>query len=268
MRLKMMQLFNNNPAALKVLLLCAMLGLGACQPKEKQEKGSSNESTASAENHNTLITAETVELKPQQPRTCDEATCTDYSFQTVKSNHAWINDYFKQRIIKSNPLAFESNSNTKDLASAEENPQKVNKTEIIVRYIGQNENLASFSMLSYIYTAGSAHGMYHNEYINFDLKQKKRIALEDLLLEGVESQLKDQLYAANSHWLSEHNIEKAKLNISDNFYYAANGIVFVYPLYELASYAEGMSELTLAYNSAQKLIKAEYLPNLPKYSEE
>ncbi|MGL5403789.1 MAG: RsiV family protein, partial [Acinetobacter sp.] len=46
--------------------------------------------------------------------------------------------------------------------------------------------------------------------------------------------------------------------------YGVNGIVFVYPLYELASYAEGMSELTLPYYSAKKFIKSEYLPSLPK----
>ena len=48
-------------------------------------------------------------------------------------------------------------------------------------------------------------------------------------------------------------------------YYGANGLVFVYPLYELASYAEGMPELVLPYYATAQLIKLEYLPSLPQY---
>ena len=60
-------------------------------------------------------------------------------------------------------------------------------------------------------------------------------------------------------------MREAKLQLSDNFYYGASGIVFVYPLYELASYAEGMPELKLPYQMAKGLFKPEYLPNLPNY---
>ena len=83
---------------------------------------------------------------------------------------------------------------------------------------------------------------------------------------NVEAKVADALYEANSNWLQQHNIERAKLQLSDNYYYGVNGIVFVYPLYELASYAEGMSELTLPYLMTKDLIKAEYLPSLPEYS--
>jgi hypothetical protein len=49
---------------------------------------------------------------------------------------------------------------------------------------------------------------------------------------------------------------------------SAKGVVFVYPLYELASYAEGMSELVLPYQQASGLIKAEYLPSFVDYAAE
>lgn len=80
----------------------------------------------------------------------------------------------------------------------------------------------------------------------------------------MNQKLRDELYAANQNWLEEHNVKKDQLEVSDNYYYGVNGIVFVYPLYELASYAEGMSELTLPYYAAKQFIKAEYLPSLPK----
>ena len=107
--------------------------------------------------------------------------------------------------------------------------------------------------------------MYHVEYVNFDLQAKKRLALQDVLAKGAEAKVLSALYDANSMWLEEHNIERGKLQLSDNFYYGASGIVFVYPLYELASYAEGMTELNLPYQMTKGLFKPEYLPNLPNY---
>ena len=91
------------------------------------------------------------------------------------------------------------------------------------------------------------------------------MALSDILVKGAEQQVLDALYDANTMWLDQHNIERSQLKLSDNFYYGANGLVFVYPLYELASYAEGMTELNLPYTELTQLVKAEYLPSLPHY---
>ena len=107
--------------------------------------------------------------------------------------------------------------------------------------------------------------MSHVEYVNFDLKAKKRLALQDILAKGADAKVLSALYDSNSMWLGNHDIERTQLQLSDNFYSGANGIVFVYPLYELASYAEGMPELKLPYFMVKGLFKAEYLPNLPNY---
>lgn len=140
----------------------------------------------------------------------------------------------------------------------------LSESSTYVRFVGQNYNLATFAIQSYTYPAGAAHGMYHQEFVNFDLSDKKHIRVQDLVKDGMDQKLRDELYAANQNWLDEHNIKKDQLQVSDNYYYGVNGIVFVYPLYELASYAEGMSELTLPYYAAKEFIKAEYLPSLPK----
>ena len=66
----------------------------------------------------------------------------------------------------------------------------------------------------------------------------------------------------------QKDITRDKLQLSDNYYYGVNGIVFVYPLYELTSYAEGMPELKLPYQTAKDLIKPEYLPSLPQVEAE
>ncbi|MEG2724133.1 MAG: RsiV family protein, partial [Acinetobacter sp.] len=107
-------------------------------------------------------------------------------------------------------------------------------------------------------------GMSHQEFVNFDLSTKKNVPVSQLIKADMTQKLRDELYASNQNWLENHDIKKDKLQLSDNYYYGVNGIVFVYPLYELASYAEGMSELTLPYYTAKQFIKAEYLPSLPK----
>lgn len=246
-----------------VLMSMSMLILlMACQPKTDQEKeATENKKTASTVE---LIVSKTINLKTPQSKSCDESGCTRYEFQTVETNQSWINQYFKDRIQKTDPIAFQNDKSASEAVSAD--TKQVNQSTVIVRFVGQNQHLATFEMLTYSYSAGAAHGMYHKEFVNFDLKHKKRIALEDLIVSGAEEQLRDMLYDTNTNWLIEHTIDKDRLKVSDNFYYGANGIVFVYPLYELASYAEGMSELTLPYQSTQKLIKAEYLPNLPNYN--
>lgn len=252
----------------KVSVICAsMIMLGACQPKSDAENKTNNETAAQAkQTESWYIESKNIELKPRQKQVCDEAGCTEYSFQTVETNHPWINTYFKNRIEKADPIPFQSatkNSETKTV-----DPLKLSQSQTVVRYLSQHQNIASFEYLSYVYPAGAAHGMYHKEYVHFDLKTKKRIALQDLIVKGQNKKLLETLYSANSMWLTDHNIEQDKLELSDNFYYGVDGIVFVYPLYELASYAEGMSELTLPYVSVNGLIQSEYLPNLPKLTAE
>lgn len=58
-----------------------------------------------------------------------------------------------------------------------------------VRYIGQHANLATFSLQSYSYPAGAAHGIHHQEFVTFDLKQKKRLALQDIMLPNSEAKM-------------------------------------------------------------------------------
>lgn len=249
---------------LSAVLSTALL-LQACQPKQKTDNAPASESTTpeTKQHFNGLISAKTVPMTLPSPQACDGTECTDYEVQRIETNQKWINDYFISRIKKDIPLAFDPAAKTTVKENLED--VDVSKTSMVIRYIGQNDKLATFVLSNSMYTAGAAHGMYHNEYVNFDLKQKKRIALEDLLVDGAENQVVKALYDANSMWLSDHSIIPEKLKLSDNFYYGAQGIVFVYPLYELASYAEGMTELVLPYHMVNNLIKPEYLPNLPSY---
>lgn len=238
---------------LGVISVCAVAIFAAgCQKKSDEEQSHVGKNAV------TLVQAKVVEVKHPSKTFCDEDECTEYSLKTVQTNLPWINEYFLKRIEKDVPDAF-TLSKEKDPAKVANQP--TGESQISVRYLGQNDQFASFEMQTSLYGAGAAHGMSHNEYVIFDLSQKKRLALADILKPNIEKKLLEKLYEANQTWLEAHKIEPAKLELSDNYYYGVNGIVFVYPLYELASYAEGMSELTLPYYDAAAFIKPEYLIN-------
>ena len=240
--------------------------LTACHPRNEPVEGSEKTASpapAKAESI-PLIHSKTVAMKLEKPEACDTEGCTRYSIQTVQTNVTWIDQYFADRLKKADPTAFSTSPNEKvDLSP--DTHAGLSQSAAAVRYISQRENMAAFALESYTYSAGAAHGMSHVEYVNFDLKAKKRLSLQDILMSGAEKKVLDALYDSNQNWLANHDISREKLQLSDNFYYGASGIVFVYPLYELASYAEGMSELKLPYSAVKGLFKPQYLPNLPNY---
>lgn len=244
-------------------LLSSMLMVSACQ--EKPAPQAEQAATATQHAKIPLIQAKVERVDVVKKQFCDEDGCTQYDLQTVKSNVPWLDEYFLNRIKKDVPGAFEKDQNHAQAESeAQSSPKGLNQNSIYVRFISQQNNLATFVIQTYTYAAGAAHGMYHNEYVTFDLSTQKRLALTDILKPNVEAKVAEQLYDANANWLIQKDITRDKLQLSDNYYYGVNGLVFVYPLYELTSYAEGMPELKLPYQVAKDLIKAEYLPSLPQ----
>lgn len=244
---------DKRKAGLGVVSVCAVaIFVAGCQKK------SDTEQSHVGKNAVTLIQAKTVDVKHPSKTFCDEDECTEYTLKTVQTNLPWINEYFLKRIEKDVPDAFMA---AKEKDPAKTASQPTGESQISVRYLGQNDQFASFEMQTYLYGAGAAHGMSHNEYVIFDLSQKKRLALADILKPNIEKKLLAELYTANQTWLEEHKVEPSKLELSDNYYYGVHGIVFVYPLYALASYAEGMSELTLPYHAAAAFIQPQYLIN-------
>ena len=239
---------------LPIMMVFVAVALTACQPK--QHSGAVEKADIA------LIQAKVVAVDIAKKEFCQEDGCTQYDLQTVQTQQKWIDDYFLNRIKKAEPTAFSKVPDQKVKIPA--NQPSRSESSIYVRFVGQNYNLATFAIQSYSYSAGAAHGMSHQEFVIFDLATHKHITVNDLIRPNMNQKLRDELYATNQNWLENHNIKKDKLQLSDNFYYGVNGIVFVYPLYELASYAEGMSELTLPYYAAKPFIKAEYLPSLPQ----
>lgn len=238
-------------------LAYALLGCQKQDPAPKQEQTASSTVLSIESEDIPKIHAETLAVTLPQKVACEADECTHYEIKTIQTNVNWLNDYFIDRLKKDVPMAFAKASHPTPPKLKEED---TNQTSYSIKFLAQNHQLATFVLESDVYTAGSAHGMYHHEYIVFDLSQKKRVTLADLFPKERQVDVYSALFNANKVWLEEHGIQHGHLEPTDNFYYTDKGVVFVYPLYELASYAEGMSELVLPYEQAKKLFYPQYLP--------
>lgn len=120
-----------------------------------------------------------------------------------------------------------------------------------------NDSVLVCCMKQSAYTGG-AHGLYSEDFYNIDLSDGHIISLSDIcdksqtsaLIDAIVKQL-EVVYKCTSlkQLQDKHNI----FMLSDepvmaaNFYYAADGITFVYNEYEIAPYSEGIIKVTVPY---------------------
>lgn len=238
-------------------MLCSAVFISACQKQNTEQDNTKTASVATEKVVLPAVSAKTVSMVLPQKVYCEDDECTAYTLDTMETNLPWVNDYFVKRLKKDVPLAFAKSPKTVPKDTQE---QDINQSNYSIKFLSQNYHLVTFVLESDIYSAGAAHGMYHKEYIVFDLNTKKRVQMSDLYPSDQQTKVYQALYSANEPWLKEHGIKDGKLEPTDNFYYGQNGVVFVYPLYDLASYAEGMTELILPYTDAKTLLNPQYLP--------
>ncbi|QZD33652.1 hypothetical protein ABEKA_1682 [Acinetobacter lwoffii] len=188
---------------------------------------------------------------------CEIEGCVSFDLQTVDSNIDWINQYFIERIQHTEPVAF-TKVTQKNPKKADE-PHYLDQRFIKVEFIGQRAHLAIFALKSSNLARNKNASLKHVEYINFDLKQRKRLALSQLLLNGGEQKLLNAMYRVNAQWLNTQGIQQQQLKLSDNYYFDTTSLVMVYPAGELAPAAAGMTELKVSYADLKEVIRPEYL---------
>ena len=175
----------------------------------------------------------------------------------MDSNIDWINQYFIERIQHTEPVAF-TKVTQKNPKKADE-PHYLDQRFIKAEFVGQRAHLATFALKSSNLARNKNASLKHVEYINFDLKQNKRLALSQLLLNGGEQKLLNAMYRTNTQWLNTQGIQQQQLKLSDNYYFDTTGLVMVYPAGELAPAATGMPELKVSYVDLKEVIQSEYL---------
>lgn len=115
--------------------------------------------------------------------------------------------------------------------------------EVVLRFQNMGERLLTYHIHRYYFAARAAHGIYANNYVTYDLKTEKAVALSDiiadttLLREATLKSIKQTYeYGTEDLFLPDNGL----LPLPGDFYFEDHVLHVVYQVYEIASYAQGM----------------------------
>ncbi len=135
------------------------------------------------------------------------------------------------------------------------------------KILNANLPLATVVLNSSSYLGG-AHGSSSQRYYNFDLKKKKQVELNELLVPNQKAHLEKKAHEVFKTWVLESKLANSveeyeqawKFTLSDNFYLSKQGLVLQYGEYEIGPYVVGLPRLMIPYDQLQGILKKEYLP--------
>lgn len=104
--------------------------------------------------------------------------------------------------------------------------------------------------------SGGAHGYAYENYKIADLKNQKKIQLEDIVEVSKVDWNDVLLKQADSDKFMI--FEPGKLSYNQNFYFDSHGITFVYGQYEIAPYAAGIIPIHIPYSKIMGALKPDF----------
>ncbi|WP_338732438.1 DUF3298 and DUF4163 domain-containing protein [Mangrovimonas cancribranchiae] len=123
----------------------------------------------------------------------------------------------------------------------------------------QTPEIICIGMSSYMYTGG-AHGNDRIDFLNFDTETGKLMAIADLItnIDGfsklVETHLKKEI-ETNKNDTIENYFFGQGFTLPESFGFNDIGVIILYNQYEIASYAQGITEFVIPYNEAEPFLK-------------
>lgn len=121
--------------------------------------------------------------------------------------------------------------------------------------------------LAYFYA--TAHPNYARTFANLDVRTGRRITLDDVLVAGYRPRLNriaEERFRASKGLKPADSLKQAGYEfpndtfmLNDNFSIGPTGITFFYNPYEIASYADGPTELLLTYRQIRDLLRPDGL---------
>ena len=279
------------------VLVAGVMGLTACHDKDTQKQAETiaqlNEQVATlqkqvtdlAENQMIRVEPEVLFQKTEKmPSSMSEGNDQEwhqvkFDITTLKTSSDWLTELLLNEVIKrfgvdnnikidnkQQFIEFLQHNMADALKEAKEYEMSAYETQMLTEYLGQRENIATFTIFSHNYTGG-AHGLYGTDFVLVDLKKKAVIKVEDIFVKSAQDKLKSLLweryrnqYRNEQGELIEPFMSKDDFYVSENVYFSREGITFVYPPYALGSYAEGEKELTLSFyeNDLKSILTPEF----------
>ena len=279
------------------VLVAGVMGLTACHDKDTQKQAETiaqlNEQVATlqkqvtdlAENQMIRVEPEVLFQKTEKiPSSMSEGNDQEwhqvkFDITTLKTSSDWLTELLLNEVIKrfgvdknikidnkQQFIEFLQHNMADALKEAKEYEMSAYETQMLTEYLGQRENIATFTIFSHNYTGG-AHGLYGTDFVLVDLKKKAVIKVEDIFVKSAQDKLKSLLweryrnqYRNEQGELIEPFMSKDDFYVSENVYFSREGITFVYPPYALGSYAEGEKELPLSFyeNDLKSILTPEF----------
>jgi hypothetical protein len=141
---------------------------------------------------------------------------------------------------------------------------KLSTSEVRVRMQSMDDRLLTYHLGTSSYMAGGVHGIYGNNFVTYDLKTEKAVALEDVIADT--TLLRTAILKSIK---ATYDYDKDDLFLPDNgllplprdFYFDDMVLHVVYQVYEIASYAQGMIDAPIfPYMLKPEEIKRLYTP--------
>jgi nitrate reductase cytochrome c-type subunit len=141
-------------------------------------------------------------------------------------------------------------------------------TEGYTRVARQTPKLLCLHTNTYWYMGG-AHPVSMEYYYNYDRKTLKKLSLDDIFEKGYDAKLlaiAEGIFRKNEQLKPEDPLnqdngyffENGKFLLNDNFQLTPKSIKFLYNVYEIKAYAEGVTELEIPLSEVQALMKPEW----------
>lgn len=124
---------------------------------------------------------------------------------------------------------------------------------VCIDSLTRNHNLLTFHVVQEGYLGG-AHGYYSSAYVNYDAETDKVVVPADLFanIESTRNLILNSMMKKNGlksvKELETNGVvfDLKDVNVSNNFYPAADSVVFFYNPYEISSWAQGAVEVKVA----------------------
>ncbi|MFB5946539.1 DUF3298 and DUF4163 domain-containing protein [Albibacterium profundi] len=257
-------------------LFLATVTLFACNSPQQNNEADSTESVDSTAVDTIAYTRENYRLESQiETETTDSMGKTYYQVSYPKFDEGSLgelNHYLESRLSFIYP---DTSSETieeaaKEFISEYDNFQKeavhspfpwYTNTEVYVPintplYLGLEVRTDNYT--------GGAHGSYGVLFTNYDLNEKREIALNEIIAEGKMDSLThiaETIFLENEKKargedtpISSFFFEDNTFSLNDNFLLKKDSLLFLYNIYEIKPYSDGITELTIPYTQIENLL--------------
>ncbi|WP_027348996.1 RsiV family protein [Halotalea alkalilenta] len=137
-------------------------------------------------------------------------------------------------------------------------------SELSARELRRTSSLVVLELDAYVYTGG-AHGMPTTRYLIFDLRDRRALGLDDLLLPGRRDAFEQLAREAHADWAKRQFpddpgfTEQWAFSLSDNVAPLTDGLTLKYDVYAIAPYSEGQPELVIPYSRLDGILDPRWL---------